>query len=342
MPAQMRKLGHNGPNVSALGLGLMGLGYPVYGAPPTDEDRFALLDRAHEIGATFWDTANMYGDSEEIVGKWFKRTGKRSDIFLATKFGYVIGSPTYETDSSPEYCKKCCEDSLKTLGVDFIDLYYVHTVNAKTPIEATMRAMAELKAAGKIKHIGLSNIKSSELRRAVKIAPVAAVQIEYSAFARDIESPHGTDLLATCRELGVSIIGYAPLGRGLLTSTFTNTDAASAGTDMRSSFFPRFQGENRDKNIQLVQQLTALAEKKNCSTSQLAIAWLLKQGDDVIPIPGTKKVKYLEENWGSLDVDLTDAEEAEIRRFVESAEVAGGVVPEGMEAHQYGTTAEEV
>ncbi|KAF7557957.1 hypothetical protein G7Z17_g340 [Cylindrodendrum hubeiense] len=331
MPAHFRKLGNNGPSVPALGLGLMGMGHQVYGATPTDEERFTMLDRAHELGATFWDTSNMYGDSEETLGRWFKRTGKRNDIFLATKFGYVLNSPTYETDSSPEYCKKCCDDSLNTLGVDYIDLYYIHCVNIKTPIEATMRAMAELKAEGKIKHIGVSNVGSTDLRRAVKIAPVAAIQVEYSAFVRDIEGPSGTDLLATCRELGISIVTYSPLGRGLLTSVFTSKEAMGDTTDMRSSFFPRFQGENRKKNVLLVQKFTALAENKKCTTAQLAIAWLLKQGDDIIPIPGTKKVKYLEENWGSVNVDLTDADEAEIRRFVESAEVAGGVLPEGLE-----------
>ncbi|KAH8879481.1 putative aldo-keto reductase [Thozetella sp. PMI_491] len=341
MPLPPRKLGRNGPVVPALGLGLMGIGSTIYGTTPSDAERFAVLDRAHELGATFWDTSDMYGDCEELIGKWFKRTGKRDEIFLASKYGYIKNSPTFEVDSSGAACKKACDESLKLLGVDSMDLYYVHAVNPKTPIEDSMRAMAELKAAGKIKHIGLSNVGSADLRRAVKIAPVAAVQVEYAAFTRDIEGPTGTNLLATCRELGVAVVAYSPLGRGLLTSAFAAGQGISDGKDMREVYFPRFHQDNRDKNIQLVSQFTAMAAKKNCTTAQLAIAWLLKQGEDIVPIPGTKKIEYLEENWGALDVELTDAEDAEIRRFVENAEVGGGPVPHGIEDTFFPRTAEE-
>ncbi|KAH8681806.1 putative aldo-keto reductase [Xylariales sp. PMI_506] len=338
MSANLRQLGKSGPLVPALSLGLMGFGSPIYGAPPSDGERFALLDQAFELGATFWDTSDMYGDSEATIGQWFQRTGKRDKIFLATKFGYIKDSPTFEVDSSAEHCKKCCDRSLKTLGVDSIDLYYVHAVNPKTPIEQSMRAMAELQAEGKIKHIGLSNIGSNDLRRAVKIAPVAAVQIEYSPFAREIEGPIGTHLMATCRELGVAIVAYSPLGRGILTSSFNNSNAAE---DPRAALFPRFQGENRDKNAQVINQFGVLAKRKGCTIAQFALSWLLKQGNDVFPIAGTKKVRYLQENWGALDVHLTDEEEADARAFLESTGLDGGLLPEWLSDRLWPTTVEE-
>ena len=194
---------------------------------------------------------------------------------------------------------------------------------------------------GKIKYIGLSGISSTTLRRAYKVAPVDVVQTEYSPFVLDIETPKGTDLLATCRELGVAVVGYAPLGRGLLTATFGSGEAIGDSQDFRPLVFPRFQEANREKNVQLVSQFKEIADRKNCTTSQLALAWLLKQGDDVIPIPGTKKVKYLEENFGALKVQLTDEEEAEIRRFVETAELGGGYMPPQWEDQTYTDTAEE-
>lgn len=181
---------------------------------------------------------------------------------------------------------------------------------------------------------------STDIRRAVKIAPVAAVQIDYSAFSRDIEGPAGTNLLATCRELGIAVVAYSPLGHGMLTSTFASGQVVG-DKDMRGSFFPRFHEDNRDKNIQLVSQFAALATKKGCTPAQLAVAWLLKQGDDIIPIPGTKKINYLEENWGALDVTLTDEEEAEVRSFVENAEIGGGIMPHGLEDTYFPTTVEE-
>ncbi|KAI1506625.1 putative aldo-keto reductase [Biscogniauxia marginata] len=334
-------LGKNGPRVPALGFGLMDLSYRTYGSVPGEEELLAVLDRAFELGSIFWDTSDLYGDNEELVGKWFKRTGKRDQIFLATKFGYIKGSKTLETDSSAAYCKKACERSLQALGIESIDLYYLHNANPETPIEETMRAMAELQAEGKIKHIGLSTVSSATLRRAVKIAPVAAVQVEYSPFTRDIEGPAGTDLLATCRELGVAVVVSSPLGRGLLTPTFSKGEDLSDSTDMRPKIMPRFQEANRDENVKIISQFKTLAEKKGCTLPQLALAWLLKQGNDIFPIPGTKSIKHLEDNWGALDVSPTDEEEAEIRAFAAGSELAGGFIPASMRHIAFRDTKEE-
>ncbi|KAL4885673.1 NADP-dependent oxidoreductase domain-containing protein [Aspergillus karnatakaensis] len=337
----LRSLGRNGPFVPVLGSGLMTMSYLAYGTPLREEEQFAILDRAVEIGATFWDTSDLYGDNEEIVGKWFQRTGKRDQVFLATKFGFVNGGKSYETDSSASYCKKACEESLKRLGVDSIDLYYLHSANPETPIEETMRALVELKEEGKIKHIGLSTVSSTTLRRASKIGPVTAVQADYSVVSRDIEAPAGTNILATCRELGVAVVAATPLGRGLLTSTFSQGGEVGDEKDMRVRVMPRFLPENREQNLKAVSQFRALAEKKGCSVSQLALAWLLKQGDDIFPIPGTRRIKYLEDNWGALKISLTDEEEAEIKRFGESQKLAGGVVPEQFASYLYRDTKEE-
>ncbi|KAI0437158.1 putative aldo/keto reductase [Xylaria telfairii] len=323
----LRQLGKNGPMIPALGLGLMGMSV-MYGKAPSDEERFAVLDRAVELGVTNWDSSDLYGDNEELLGKWFRRTGKRSQIFLATKFGFVKGGGWSAIDSSTAQCKKACAESLKILGVDSIDLYYMHRANPNTPIEETMRALAELKAEGKIKHIGLSEISSNTLRRACKIAPVDAVQIEYSPFALDIEGAEGTDLLKACRELGVAVFAYSPLGRGLLTGAYTSAGSVSGEGDMRGLYLPRFTGANLEANVKLVGQFKALADTKGCTAAQLAIAWLLKQGNDIFPIPGTKKIKYLEENWGALKVQLTDEDEKIVRRFLENADIAGGRIGE--------------
>ncbi|KAM0334458.1 hypothetical protein ACHAQA_001485 [Verticillium albo-atrum] len=320
---RLLKLGANGPEVPALGFGLMGLSYGCYGQTPTEEEQFAVLDRAHELGNRFWDTADLYGDGEALLGRWFKRTGKRDDIFLSTKFGFLKGKKAFEVDSSAEY-------------------YYMHHANPKTPIEQTMRALSELQAEGKIKHIGLSAVTSATLRRAVKIAPVAAVQTDYSPFTREIEGPDGTNLLSTCRELGIPVVAAMPLGRGLLTSSFSDGNIKGASGDMRTAMIPRFSDENREANMKLVGQFKALAKGKGCTTPQLALAWLLKQGDDILPIPGTKRIKYLEENWGALDVQLTEDDEAEIRRFVEGAELSGGTLPPQFQDWLFIDTVEEI
>ncbi|KAH8721748.1 aldo/keto reductase [Ilyonectria robusta] len=321
-----RTLGKNGPQVPAMGLGLVPMS-GGYGAIPSDEERFKILDRAFELGITHWDSADIYGDNEVLIGKWFKRTGLRHKIFLSTKFGMVKGSGFKVFNSSAEYTREACEASLKAIETDYIDIYYLHRPNVDTPIEVTMRALAKLKEEGKIRNIGLSEVSSTTLRRACKIAPVAAVQMEYSPIVLDVEGPAGTNMLDTCRELGVSLVAYSPLGRGLLTETFSNNDVGGDKKDMRPAFFPRFQQENRDSNVKLVQDFKALADKKGCTTSQLSLAWLLKQGAEVIPIPGTRKMKYLEENWGALNMQLTDQEEAEIRQLVKGTGMIGHRLP---------------
>ncbi|RLM00061.1 hypothetical protein CFD26_103030 [Aspergillus turcosus] len=336
-----RQLGKNGPTVPALGLGLMGMSFWVYGSIASDEERFKVLDRAVELGETFWDTSDLYGDNEELLGKWFRRTGKRDQIFLATKFGFVQGGKLHEINSSAAYCKKACDESLKRLGVDSIDLYYLHSPNPETPIEETMRAMVELQKEGKIKHIGVSSVSSATLRRACKVANVVAVQTEYCVFSRDIEGPTGTNLLATCRELGVAMVASCPLGRGVITSTFSKGEPVGDSDDRRPKVIPKFLEENRERNVKVASQFAALAEKKGCTVSQLALAWLLKQGNDIFAIPGTRRVKYLEENWGALQISLTDEEEAEIRAFAEKNEMAGGQVPDQFVEYLYRDTVEE-
>ncbi|KUJ10883.1 putative aldo-keto reductase [Mollisia scopiformis] len=337
----LRQMGRNGPLVPALGFGLMNLSHLVYGAVPSDEERFKILDYAVEHGATFWDTSDLYGDGEELLGKWFKRTGKRDQIFLANKFGFVKGSKTLAVNTSGAYCKEACAESLKQLGIESIDLYYVHNANPETPIEEAMRALSELKADGKIKYIGLSAITSATLRRAYKIAPVTAVQPEYSPFTREIEGPAGTNLLDTCRDLGIAVVCAAPLGRGLLTTTFSKGEAVGDSSDARPKRMPRFLESNREHNLNIVTHFKALADKKGCTISQLALAWRLKQGDDIFPIPGTKQLKNLKENLETLDINLTDEEEAEIRAFVESSEMAGGLAPPQYEAYLLRDTKEE-
>lgn len=322
---QLRQLGKNGPRVPALGFGAMGISVG-YGAAEGDEDRFKVLDRAYELGQTFWDSADVYGDSEELIGKWFKRTGKRDEITLATKFGAVLQQDySLAINSDPEYAKEACAKSLKRLGVDTIDLYYCHRVDGKTPVEKTVQAMAELKKEGKIRYLGLSEVSSATLRRAHKIHPIAAVQVEYSPFTTDIEDPH-IALLQTCRELGVAVVAYSPLGRGFLTGQVKSRDGFEPG-DARLGF-PRFSEENFPKNLELVDTVGGLAKKKGCTPGQLSLAWLLAQGGDIIPIPGTKKIKYLEENWGALEVVLTEQEEKDIRAAVDRADVHGDRYPE--------------
>ncbi|PSS27093.1 hypothetical protein M430DRAFT_94091 [Amorphotheca resinae ATCC 22711] len=336
MPPQLptRKLGKNGPEVTALGLGLMGIS-AFYGATQPDEERFKVLDRAYELGQTFWDSADMYQDSEDLIGRWFKRTGKRDEIFLATKFANKWTKDSMTVDSSPEYCKEACERSLKRLGIKTIDLYYVHRVDKVTPIEKTVEALVELKNEGKIKYLGLSEVSAATLRRACKVHHIDAVQMEYSPFSIDIEKPQ-IDLLRTCRELGVAVIAYSPLGRGFLTGQYRSRADFEEG-DFRL-ISPRFSEENFPKNLKLVDGIAALAQKKKITPGQLTLAWLLAQGDDIIPIPGTKKIKYLEENLGALDVKLTSEEEKEIRQLVEAAEVHGGRYADTMVSHLFADT----
>ncbi|KAK3934692.1 NADP-dependent oxidoreductase domain-containing protein [Diplogelasinospora grovesii] len=327
-----RRLGNNGPQISAVGLGLMGLSL-AYGTIGSDEERFAILDRAWELGCTNWDTSDMYGDSEELLGKWFRlHPERRADIFLASKFGIKggvkeDGSVEFGVDTTPEYARQACERSLKRLGVDSVDLYYIHRLDPHTPVEKAMQVLAELKKEGKIKAIGMSECSSASVRRAYKIAPVDAVQVEYNPWQLDIENETGTNLLATCRELGITVFAYSPLGRGFLTGQIRSL-ADFEPEDFRR-MIPRFSEENFPKNLQLVDKFQSMAAKKGCTSSQLALAWLMAQGEDIIPIPGTKKIKYLEENISALKIVLTSEEEGEIRAEIEKIEVAGHRSPAG-------------
>lgn len=335
-PLPTRQLGKNGPQVTALGFGAMGLS-AFYGKPESDEDRFKILDKAYDMGETFWDSADVYMDNEDLIGKWFKRTGKRDDIFLATKFANTMKDGSMTVRSDPEYVKEACEKSLKRLGIPTIDLYYCHRLDRKTPVEKTVEAMAQLKKEGKIKYLGLSEVSSASLRRAHAVHPISAVQIEYSPFTTDIESPD-IALLKTCRELGVATVAYSPLGRGMLTGAYKSPADFEEG-DFRSRS-PRFSEENFPKNLKLVEEIKQIAQKKGCTPGQLTLAWLLAQGEDVIPIPGTKKIKYLEENLAALEVKLTSSENADIRKAVENAEVHGQRYPEQMMVTLFADTPE--
>ncbi|KAF2099272.1 Aldo/keto reductase [Rhizodiscina lignyota] len=332
-----RQLGKDGPFVSAIGFGAMSLSY-AYGKPGDDEARFAVLDRALELGATFWDSSDAYFDSEDLLKQWFDRTKRRDDVFLATKGGMVRdASGKLSVRSDPEYVKEACNRSLKRLGIKKIDLYYCHRVDPNVPIEHVVTALAELKAEGKIGAIGLSEISAATLRRACKVHPISAVQTEYSAFALDIEDPN-IDLLRTCKELGVAVVAYGPLGRGLLTGHLTSRDQFEAG-DFRIHA-PRFSEENFPKNLELAETFKNCAERKHCTPGQVALAWLLAQGDNIIPIPGTKKIKYLEENMGALSVSLTESELEALRHDIEKVQVMGERYPEALAQYSFVDTVE--
>lgn len=315
-------LGRNGPQVPRLGLGLMGLSV-FYGTAKPDPERLALLDAAYEMGERFWDTADMYGDSEDLLKKWFEANpSKRNDVFLATKFANRgMHDGTFKVDSTPEYAKQACNRSLERLGLPSIDLYYIHRLDKETPIEKTIQAMVELKNEGKIKYLGISECSAESLRRAHAVHPITAVQVEYHPFALDIESDE-VDLLRTARELGVAIVGYSPLSRGMFTGAYKSPDDFEEG-DFRK-FAPRFSKENFPKNLKLVDQFAELAKKKGVATGQLVLAWLLAQGNDIFPIPGTQRLERLKENVGALSVSLSKEEEQEIRKAVEAADVAAG------------------
>jgi len=301
---EQRNVGKNGPMVGALGLGCMGMS-EFYGAGDEAES-IRTIHRALELGVTMLDTADMYGPhtNELLVGKAIR--DRRDRVFLATKFG-IVRDPSDTTRRSisgrPEYVRTACEGSLKRLGVDHIDLYYQHRVDVSTPIEETVGAMADLVRSGKVRYLGLSEASAANVRRAYAVHPIAALQNEWSLWSRDLEE---NGQLAAARELGVSIVAYSPLGRGFLTGALKSPDDFAPNDFRRSS--PRFMGENFQKNLDLVERVAELAKKKNCTASQLALAWLLAKGPDVIPIPGTKRVKYLEENVGAVNVKLSDGE----------------------------------
>ncbi len=320
MTLSTRTLGSASPlTVSALGLGCMGMS-EFYGTGD-EQEAIATIHRALDLGVTFLDTADMYGPftNEQLVGKAI--AGRRDDVQLATKFGNerLPDGTRVGINGSPAYVRAACDASLQRLGVDHIDLYYQHRVDQTVPIEETVGAMGELVAAGKVAHLGLSEASSATIRKAHATHPVTALQTEYSLFTRDLED----EILPTIRELGIGLVPYSPLGRGLLTGAITSEDALSENDSRRTAYFPRFQGEALDANLALVAKIREIADGKGCTPGQLALAWVLAQGEDVAPIPGTKRVAYLEENVGAADVVLSADDLTALENAVPRDAVAG-------------------
>ena len=316
---EQRSLGPEGVRVSALGLGCMGMS-EFYGAGD-ERESVATIHRALELGITMLDTADTYGlgENEKLVGKAI--AGRRGEVFLATKFGIVrdASDPTKRgLVGKPDYVKSACEASLRRLNVDHIDLYYQHRVDKDTPIEETVGAMSELVREGKVRFLGLSEASAANIRRAHAVHPISALQNEWSLWSRDLEE---NGQLAAARELGIGVVAYAPLGRGFLTGAIKSPNDFAPDDFRRTS--PRFMGENFEKNLRLVADVNDLAKRKGCTAAQVALAWVLAQGSDVVPIPGTKRVKYLNENVGALDVRLTEEELREIDAIFPPQAAAG-------------------
>jgi aryl-alcohol dehydrogenase-like predicted oxidoreductase len=319
-----RTLGGDGPEVSEIGLGCMGMS-AFYGQADEGEAR-ATIARALQLGCNFLDTSDMYGPhtNERLVGSAI--AGKRDEVFLATKFGIKLIKDddliNRTVDGSPEYVRKSCDDSLQRLGTDYIDLYYQHRVDPNTPIEDTVGAMAELVQAGKVRHIGLSEASAETIRRAHAVHPIAALQTEYSLWTRDVEQ----EILPTLQELGIALVAYSPLGRGFLSGRFSSTEELDDSDYRRHG--PRFTGENLKQNLALAERVRELAAERDITPSQLALAWVLSRWEHIVPIPGTKRVAYLEENLGAADVQLSEADAQAIAEAIPAA--AGDRYPEAV------------
>ncbi|GBB99718.1 hypothetical protein RclHR1_03600014 [Rhizophagus clarus] len=314
----LRELGKTGVKIPAIGLGCMGMS-GFYGSSD-EQENIKVLNRAIDIGCTFWDTADIYGSgaNEILLSKVLKE--RRNEVFLCTKFALSRGpNGEFNLSGKPEYVRQACENSLKRLGVDYIDLYYQHRVDPNTPIEDTVGALAELVKEGKVKYIGLSECSAATLRRAYKVHPITAVQMEYSPWTLDIEK---NGVLEACRELGVTIVAYSPLGRGFLTGKYKSIDDFEPNDFRRT--VPRFQGENFNKNLEIVHKFNEFASKKGVTAGQLCLAWVIAQGEDFVTIPGTRKIKYLEENFEAGKIQLSPEEISEVRKIIDSIEIVGG------------------